>query len=68
MTLWRKRQPPSIEHGPMEGARARRAAEKALREGRERRERQQTLRRWLQAQYEVNGYGRDVDAIWGGRR
>lgn len=64
----RKRRPvtPSRPR-PREGEKARERAEDALAEVRARTERQRVLRAWFQAQYEVNGYGRDVDAIWGGK-
>jgi hypothetical protein len=63
----RRNLPPPQQPRPTEGERARKRAEQALAEVRARTERQRALRDWFRAQYEVNGYGRDVDAIWGGR-
>lgn len=63
-----KATPPRRDLGPLEGEKARRKAEDALYEVRERAARQQALRHWFRAQYEVNGYGHDVDTIWEGRQ
>lgn len=59
--------PPQRPSTSREAERARKRAEDALAEVRARRERQRALREWFRAQYDVNGYGRDVDAIWGGK-
>lgn len=64
----RRNLPPPQQPRPTEGEKARKRAENALLEVRARAERQRALREWFRTQYEVNGYGRDVDAIWGGRK
>lgn len=63
----KRRQLPPPSKRPRESERARKRAEDALTEVRARTERQRALREWFRAQYDVNGYGRDVDAIWGGK-
>lgn len=71
MILFRRKRrnlPPPQQPRPTEGERARKRAEDALAEVRARRERQRSLRAWFVAQYEDNGFGHDVDAIWGGRQ
>lgn len=64
----KRRNAPPPKPRPREGEKARERAEDALAEVRARTERQRALREWFRAQYDVNGYGRDVDAIWGGKR
>jgi hypothetical protein len=64
----RRHLPPPRQSKPLGGEKARERAEDALAEVRARTARQRALRAWFQAQYEVNGYGRDVDALWGGKR
>jgi transglutaminase-like putative cysteine protease len=63
----KRRHLPPPNQRPREAEKARERAEDALAEVRARRERQRALRDWFRAQYDVNGYGRDVDAIWGGK-
>ena len=71
MILFRRKRrnlPPPNQPRPTEGERARKRAENALIEVRARTERQRPLRAWFAAQYEDNGFGHDVDAIWEGRK
>ena len=62
---WRHLPPP--RQPSMEGEKARKRAEGALSEVRARAERQRALRDWFRAQYEKNGWGGDVDTVWGGK-
>lgn len=65
MNLWHRRKRPPR---PSEGERARRRAEEALAEVRARKAAQRSLLWLFRHEYEQNGYGHDVDALWEGRR
>lgn len=55
------------DSGPLEGQEARKQAERALAEVRERRRHHAAMREWFREQYEENHFGADIDAIFLGR-
>jgi hypothetical protein len=63
----RRNLPPPQQPRPSEGERARKRAEQALAEVRARAEQQRPLREWFRWRFEENGFGEEVDTLWGGK-
>lgn len=61
--LWRRKPPSDKDTG---GREARKRAEEALREARQRHARQEALRRWFRVDADKNHYGRNVESIFRG--